>query len=199
MSRPAAPKAHSTAAQSAKGSPVRRVVIADAGPLIGLARIDRLDLLQGLFGQVTVTTPIAKELLAGGPFPDTQILRNALSRPWLPTVDLDDLLPGSGQALCRDWMHLHQIDIGEASAMVLAQHLAGQGVSVLLVMDDFRGRSAAQHARMPLIGVAGLLLLAKQAGLIGAVKPLLLNLHQGGYFLSARLIEASLRQAGEIA
>ena len=108
---------------------MRRVVIADAGPLIGLARIDRLGLLQGLFGQVTVTTQVAQDLLAGGPFPDTQILRNALSRPWLPTLDLDDLLPGSGQALCRDWMHLHQIDIGEASAMVLAQHLNAQGAS----------------------------------------------------------------------
>ena len=33
---------------------MRRVVIADAGPLIGLARIDRLGLLQGLFGQIAL-------------------------------------------------------------------------------------------------------------------------------------------------
>ena len=178
---------------------MRRVVIADAGPLIGLARIDRLGLLQGLFGQVTVTTQVAQELLSGGPFPDTQIFRNALSLPWLHTVDLDHLLPEGGHDPCRDWMHLHQIDLGEASAMVLAQHLNAQGVSALLVMDDFRGRNAAQHAGMPLIGVAGLLLLAKQTGLIDTVQPLLLALHQNGYFLSARLIEAALRHAAEIA
>ena len=175
-----------------------RVVIADAGPLIGLARIDRLGLLQGLFGQITVTPQIAQELLAGGPFPDTQIFRNALTQPWLQTVDLDTLLPGGGQDPCRDWMHLHQIDLGEASAMVLAQHLATQGTRVLLVMDDFRGRNAAQHAGMALIGAAGLLLLAKQTGLIDAVKPPLLALRQNGYFLSTRLIEAALRQASEL-
>ena len=32
-----------------------RVVIADAGPLIGLACIDQLDLLPQLFGKVAVT------------------------------------------------------------------------------------------------------------------------------------------------
>jgi hypothetical protein len=31
----------------------RRVVIADAGPLIALARLDALHLLRGLFGRVT--------------------------------------------------------------------------------------------------------------------------------------------------
>ena len=35
--------------------PLRRVVIADAGPLIGLARIGCLDLLRALFGGVTLT------------------------------------------------------------------------------------------------------------------------------------------------
>ena len=177
---------------------MRRVVIADAGPLIGLARIDRLGLLQGLFGQITLTTQVAQELLAGGPFPDTQIIRNALSQPWLKTMNLDDLLPGGAQDQCRDWMHLHQIDLGEASAMVLARYFTAQGSDVLLVMDDFRGRNAAQHAGMPLIGATGLLLLAKQMGLIDAVKPALLALRQNGYFLSARLIEAALRQTGEL-
>lgn len=66
-------------------------------------------------------------------------------------------------------------------------------------MDDFRGRNAAQHASMALIGTTGLLLLAKQTGLIDAVKPSLLALRQNGNFLSTRLIEAALRQAGELA
>lgn len=44
---------------------------------------------------------------------------------------------------------------------------------------------------------AGLLLLAKQSGLVQQVKPLLLGLRQSGYFLSTKLIEATLTQAGE--
>ncbi|MEE9423857.1 MAG: hypothetical protein V3V18_02630 [Methylococcales bacterium] len=32
------------------------IVIADAGPLIALSRIDKLDLLQQIFQQITITT-----------------------------------------------------------------------------------------------------------------------------------------------
>ena len=38
------------------------VVIADAGPLIGLARIGQLALLPSLFGTVWITEPIAAEI-----------------------------------------------------------------------------------------------------------------------------------------
>jgi predicted nucleic acid-binding protein len=41
----------------------RRVVIADAGPLIALARIDSLALLHALFGRVYITTQVRDEIL----------------------------------------------------------------------------------------------------------------------------------------
>ena len=160
---------------------MKRHVIADAGPLIALARLERLDLLQRLFGTVLVTGWVADEVLAGGDFP----------------VDLQDLTNPDSQAQCRDLMNLHQIDMGEASAMVLAQHLASQGDAAMLLMDDFRGRSAAQHSGFSLIGTTGLLLLGKQVGAIVAVKPCLLALREHGYFLSDRLIASALEQAGE--
>ena len=160
---------------------MKRHVIADAGPLIALARLERLDLLQRLFGTVLVTGWVADEVLTGGDFP----------------VELQDLTNPDSQAQCRDLMNLHQIDMGEASAMVLAQHLASQGDAAMLLMDDFRGRSAAQHSGFSLIGTTGLLLLGKQVGAIVAVKPCLLALREHGYFLSDRLIASALEQAGE--
>ena len=160
---------------------MKRHVIADAGPLIALARLERLDLLKRLFGTVLVTGWVADEVLAGGDFP----------------VELQDLTNPDSQAQCRDLMNLHQIDMGEASAMVLAQHLASQGDAAMLLMDDFRGRSAAQHSGFSLIGTTGLLLLGKQVGAIVAVKPCLLALREHGYFLSDRLIASALEQAGE--
>ena len=81
--------------------------------------------------------------------------------------------------------------------MVLAQQAHVQGDQALLVMDDLRGRSAAQHARLPVVGITGVLLLAKRQGQVTQVKPLLLNLRQNGYFLSQRLIGSALQQAGE--
>lgn len=176
---------------------MRRIVIADAGPLIALAKINQLALLPRLFGNVTITTQIAEELVSGGQFADNELIRAALSEPWLTTIDLALLAPDAWLAQCRDLINLHQIDIGEASAMVLAQFVQAEGNAPLLVIDDFRGRAAAQHSGLALIGTAGLLLLAKQAGVAPLVKPLLLAMRQNGYFLSDRLIEAALRQAGE--
>jgi hypothetical protein len=72
-----------------------------------------------------------------------------------------------------------------------------QGDAALLLMDDFRGRSAARHAGFALIGTTGLLLLAKHQGAVDAIKPSLLALRQQGYFLSDRRIASALEQVGE--
>ncbi len=181
---------------------MKRLVLADAGPLIALARIGQLALLPGLFGEVTITQQVAAELVGGGSFPDSADLEIALGQKWLKTVDQASgqelAIGGDVVALCRDLMNLHQIDLGEASALVCAAQCQSQGDRALLVMDDFRGRAAAKVEGVAVLGTAGLLLLAKQASLVRAVKPLLAELRGNGYFLSARLVEATLAQAGEI-
>ena len=181
----------------------RRVVIADAGPLIGLARNGRLDLLRRLFGTVSVTRWLADEVLNGVEFPDLAALKAAVTEPWLYVADLADTdadADADAEASleeCRALINLHQIDMGEASALVLAQQLATQGTAALLLIDEHRGRQAAQHCQVAIIGTAGLLVLAKQAGAVDKVRPLLLALREGGYFLSDRLVEAVLAQSGE--
>ena len=179
----------------------RRVVIADAGPLIGLARIGRLDLLPRLFGTVSVTRWLGDEVLNGGEFPDLAALKAAFTEPWLQVADLADTdADADAEASleeCRALINLHQIDMGEASALVLAQQLATQDTAALLLIDEHRGRQAAQHCQVAIIGTAGLLVLAKQAGAVDKLKPLLLALRGGGYFLSDRLVEAVLAQSGE--
>lgn len=181
---------------------VKQVVLADAGPLIALARIGQLQLLPALFGEVAITQQVAAELVGGGSFPDSADLQKALGQAWLKTVDLESgpkLAKGTdSMAQCRDLMNLHQIDLGEASALVYAAQCQSKGNAALLVMDDFRGRVAAKVEGVAVLGTAGLLLLAKQTRLINAVNPLLVALRQNGYFLSDRLIDATLEQAGEV-
>jgi len=171
-----------------------RIVIADAGPLIALTRIGHLVLLNKLFGGVSVTSIVADEVLQGGDFSDSSVLSQAFAQTWLQPVNVDSL---DRLSQAKSLMNLYQIDPGEASSMVLAQQAHTQGDQALLVMDDLRGRSAAQHARLPVIGTAGVLLLAKRQGHVTDVKPLLLDLRQNGYFLSQRLIDSAIQQAGE--
>lgn len=168
--------------------------MADAGPLIALAGIGHLALLHTLFGCVRVTSTVADEVLQGGNFPDGSVLAQALAQNWLQRVNVDS---PDQLSQARILMNLHQIDAGEASSMVLAQQAHAKGNKALLVMDDLRGRNAAQHARINVIGTTGVLLLAKRQGQVSHVKPLLLDLRQNGYFLSQRLIDSALQQAGE--
>ena len=172
---------------------MKKIVIADAGPLIALARIGQLELLAKLFGTVTLTELVALEIIGGGIFADTEALVKALAQPWLETITLSE----DALEACRDWVNLHQIDMGEASALALASQLIAQGDEVLVIVDETRGRQAAQHAAITITGTAGLLLLAKRFGLLPTVKPLLVALQAQSYYLSDRLLEAVLRQAGE--
>jgi len=144
---------------------------------------------------------LADEVLNGGEFPDLAALKAAFTEPRLQVADLADTDADADADArleeCRALINLHQIDMSEASALVLAQQLATQGTAALLLIDEHRGRQAAQHCQVAIIGTAGLLVLAKQAGAVDKLRPLLLALRGGGYFLSDRLVEAVLAQSGE--
>ena len=58
---------------------MRSVVIADAGPLIAWSRIDALELLHGLFGQVLVTEEVRDEALPATDYPGKSVIAHALS------------------------------------------------------------------------------------------------------------------------
>ena len=58
-------------------------IVADAGPLIGLARIERLDLVRELFGGVVVPTAVADELHLRSHRPGAQDLSWAMASGWL--------------------------------------------------------------------------------------------------------------------
>ncbi len=168
------------------------IVIADAGPLIALARIDQLPLLPALFGEVVVTEAVATELLAGV-FAETARLKAALSAPWCKQRPKVVALAERSAKLAST----HLIGAGESSAITRAQHYNEHATPALVLLDDSRGRRAAQRLQITMIGTTGVLLLGKRAQLVSAVAPLLEELKRSGYFLSKRLIKAALAQAGE--
>ena len=168
----------------------RRVVIADAGPLIALARIDALHLLRGLFGHVRITATVRDEMLpAARVFPETGLLLRTLDEGWIQVADTprDDgfrpMNPG--------------VDPGEASAIGAACRWRDAGDAVLLVMDDRAGRLEARSRGIPSIGTAAVIGLAKTEELIAAAKPLLERLAQSGYYLGPAVVSSVLAETGE--
>ena len=67
----------------------------------------------------------------------------------------------------------------------------------MLLIDDRAGRQAARKLGVPVTGLVGLLLLAKEKGLVDCVGPLIEGLRESGYWLSDGIVAAARKLAGE--
>jgi predicted nucleic acid-binding protein len=159
------------------------LVVSNAGPLITLAKIQRSQLLKGLFGQIVIPRAVFDEVvLRGAGEPGAEETRNAR---WIEISLAVDVLSVS---LLRE-----SLGAGESEAIVLAQELGAD----LLLLDDALARRKAERLGLKAIGTLGVLLLAKEAGLLDAVKPVLIELQRTDFRASLRVYEEVLARAGE--
>lgn len=163
---------------------MRSVVIADAGPLIALSRIDALDLLRGLFGQVLVTPDVRDKTLPSTDYAGKILIVQAFEAGWLVCPPLPD----------TSWKPTNPaLDSGERSAIAVALQMPG----CLLLIDDRAGRAEAKSQRRSIIGTAAVIGLAKLQGLIPTARPVLERLQPAGYFIHPNIIETVLKEVGE--
>jgi hypothetical protein len=162
----------------------RTAIVADASPLIALARIDRLALLDLLFEQVLVPQAAADECTVELHRPGAKTIHEALADGSLEVREVQ-----SGHLL-EELTQL--LDEGEAQALVMARDT---GFSLLI--DERRGRAVATELGLRVLGTGGLLVAAKQSGHVAEVAPLLAALRERGYRLSDRLVEAILERCDE--
>lgn len=162
---------------------MKGIIVADAGQLIALAKIEQLTLLSALFAEVHMPAYVLHEAagnlaLAGAAAVRVFADANA-------TIH-DDSVDPIVQRLCVE------IDAGEAQAIALAKSL-----HCGVLMDDLLGRGVAKRLGLPVIGVLGVLLQGKRAGQIAAIRPCLDALVVARYRVSDALIAEVLKQANE--
>jgi len=84
---------------------------------------------------------------------------------------------------------LTDLDSGEAEAIALAVELKAD----YLLMDETKGRQIAERYGIKATGIIGVLIKAKENGLIAEVKPYLQKLiNEAGFWLNPKLIEKIL-------
>lgn len=160
--------------------PSVEVIVADAGPLIALARIDSLSVLPALFTQAVVTETVLAECQARPNRPEGAIIAAALNAGWL-TLESDTVKDS-----------VWGLDAGEAMTISAAlTRRAG------VLMDDRAGRQVAHRLGIPVIGVLGVLVLAKRKGLLPTIRQPIQHLVASGYYLAGRVIDDALRLADE--
>lgn len=157
-------------------------VICDTSPIQYLHQLQLLHILPALAEGITIPPAVITEITTG---------RNL-------GVDLPDLAQ-------LDWVTVHQpssaaalpliTDLGPGETEVLM--LALERPDSVVVLDDALARQMAEMLGIRLTGTLGLLLDAKQAGLIPAVGPLLDQLQSLRFRLAAHTRLAVLKLAGE--
>ena len=162
---------------------MKAIIVADAGPLIALAKIEQLTLLPALFSEVHVPAYVLHEATGNLLMPRAAALRTfADAHATIHDDSVDPLV----QRLCVE------IDAGEAQAIALAQSL-----HCGVLMDDLLGRGVAKRLGLPVIGVLGVLLQGKRAGHVAAIRRSLDALVLARYRVSDTLMAEVLRQANE--
>ena len=162
----------------------RRAVVADAGPLIALAKLERMGLLADFFSEVLIPETVAAECRVDSSRVDALRILEALGQPPFRVVSLAESP--------RLQTYAKLLDPGEAQALLLAeQH------RLPVLIDERKGRREAGRMGIEVIGTGALLVAAKRKGVVDEVRPLLESPVCQGYRLSERLQKALLTISGE--
>jgi uncharacterized protein len=140
-------------------------------------------LLEALFGRVAIPQAVHLELFAKTGA-EASRLRQALAT-FAEVIEITDTAPEVTVAT-------RLLDQGQRQAVTLAYQFGCP-----LVIDDRIGRQAARRLNLRVTGVVGVLLGAKQVGLVPSVGELLEELRARGYWLSDELVDRAARIAGE--
>ncbi len=159
-----------------------RQVITNTSPLFYLHQIDRLMLLQALYGCITVPIAVQRELQAGQ--------FQGLSIPILEQLDWVNLSSANARFLPN------ATDLGEGEAEVIALGIENPGS--LLILDDGLGRRIANLYNLTYTGTLGVIIRAKELGHLDQVQPTIQLLQDRGMWLSQSVIATILRLAGEL-
>lgn len=145
-------------------------IVSDSTCLIALERIGSVEILPALFGSIIIPPVVQLEF--------------GISIPWLKVTQLSD--PSLAATLKTI------VDDGEAEAIALAREH-----NYRIITDDRRARSVARQYGLDVVGTVGILVLAKQKGIVSSIRPLLTSLENIGFYFSTALKEEVLHLAEE--
>lgn len=155
--------------------------VINASPLILFARIGRLDLFERLAPGIIVPNAVFEEVRAGqGKDPTASI---ALS--WAEGRRVPDAVVPVG---VEHW------DLGAGESQVITHGLVG---SRWVVLDDLAARRCAASHGLAVIGSLGVVLRAKQRGLLEEARPWVTKLIEAGMFVDDSLLETAFDSVGE--
>jgi predicted nucleic acid-binding protein len=161
------------------------IVVSDTSTLSNLAIVAHLWLLEAIYQTVIIPDTVAKELTAAS----NPTISAVLKLDWI------QVQPFTNSQLADKLQQERGLDAGEAYAIALAVELQADD----LLIDERLGRKEAVRLGLSIIGLLGILLLAKHRTLIPQVRPVMDALiNKAGFRISHQLYYRVLALAQEL-
>jgi len=157
------------------------IVVSNSTILIGLAKIDRLDLLKKLFSKVYIPEAVFNELTQTQKVGASDIKRASYLERKAPN-DVKEVA-----------LLLGNLDRGEAEVLALSKELNAD----LVLIDEEKARKAAVLAGFEVMGLMGVLLLSKRQGFLKSIKPLIAELKEKKFRVAEDIVADILKSAEE--
>lgn len=159
------------------------ILVLDASAIITLARVGCLNLLRELAEKVYIPEAVYDEVVKSG-----------YGRPG--SLEVEQAAWISKQSVHDQSVVVRleaELGRGEAEAIVLAGELEADFV----ILDDATARRIAEAEGRKVLGLLGLLIRAKELGIVPVLRPVLDQIVGAGFFIDDALYQSILRQAGE--
>jgi hypothetical protein len=155
--------------------------VVNAGPLVALSLVGKLDLLPALFREFWIPETVFREVAVAG-----------LGRPGATAIIDKGWAKRIRSAPDPDPLLVVELDPGEAAVISLARACA----PCMAVIDEKRGRRIAHQVYgLPVKGTAGLLVEAKRLNLLNDLRLIMMEMKRAGYYLSDAVIEGACKAA----
>lgn len=152
----------------------RGLVIADTGPIISLAVIKKLELLDALFGEVLIPFAVWEELQQSIKTSEFHIIEKYFKTKVRKINSINNLT--------------FIMDYGESESVILYKELNAR----FLLIDDKKARKIAENFQVECIGTIGILIAAKKSGQIKKLKPNFVTLLKNKRYFSKSLLNRIL-------
>ena len=158
-------------------------VVSDSTILIGLARIEKTNLLKEIFQDIYIPEAVFKEVADDGKLrAEAKTVREA---EWIIKKQIVDYTQAN--------FLMTVLEKGEAEVLVLAKEMQAD----LLLLDEEKARKSAVRAGFKVMGLIGILIVAKRLGLITNIRTYIEKLQREKFRISDKIVNMALKQAGE--
>lgn len=163
------------------------IVVSDTTPIISLLKINRLDLLEKLFGEVLIPKSVYEELTTDKRFEEEA--KTVKNTPYIISVSV------SNPEAVRILRMATGLDQGESEAIVLTDELKAD----LLLMDEAKGRMISGQMGLTIMGTIGLLIGAYEDKIITSeeIRMCIDNLQRAGRHIGERHYQMLLDRVQE--